>query len=98
MSVYQISLIFWQQVTIGEEAKSKLMETLSADVDFLTKLHLMDYSLLLGKYIYLFSHAFFFLLIIFQGFPHFTKLLLCGMQKYVSRKMPSFMMSISNKQ
>lgn len=60
MSVYQISLIFWQQVTIGEEAKSKLMETLSADVDFLTKLHLMDYSLLLGKYIYLFSHAFFF--------------------------------------
>ncbi|KAG5876136.1 hypothetical protein JTB14_029701 [Gonioctena quinquepunctata] len=36
------------KVSIGEEAKTKLMETLSADVDFLTKLHLMDYSLLLG--------------------------------------------------
>ncbi|XP_028132893.1 phosphatidylinositol 5-phosphate 4-kinase type-2 alpha isoform X1 [Diabrotica virgifera virgifera] len=36
------------KVTIGEEAKAKLMETLTADVDFLTKLHLMDYSLLLG--------------------------------------------------
>ncbi|XP_074026607.1 phosphatidylinositol 5-phosphate 4-kinase isoform X1 [Leptinotarsa decemlineata] len=36
------------KVSIGEEAKSKLMETLTADVDFLTKLHLMDYSLLLG--------------------------------------------------
>ncbi|KAL1501558.1 hypothetical protein ABEB36_006859 [Hypothenemus hampei] len=36
------------KVYIGEEAKSKLMETLTADVDFLTKLHLMDYSLLLG--------------------------------------------------
>ncbi|CAH0548615.1 unnamed protein product [Brassicogethes aeneus] len=36
------------KVYIGEEAKSKLMETLNADVDFLTKLHLMDYSLLLG--------------------------------------------------
>ncbi|XP_044764202.1 phosphatidylinositol 5-phosphate 4-kinase type-2 alpha [Coccinella septempunctata] len=36
------------KVYIGEEAKSKLMETLTADVEFLTKLHLMDYSLLLG--------------------------------------------------
>ncbi|XP_066153764.1 phosphatidylinositol 5-phosphate 4-kinase type-2 alpha isoform X2 [Euwallacea fornicatus] len=36
------------KVYIGEEAKAKLMETLTADVDFLTKLHLMDYSLLLG--------------------------------------------------
>ncbi|KAJ8917266.1 hypothetical protein NQ315_002283 [Exocentrus adspersus] len=36
------------KVYIGEEAKQKLMETLTADVDFLTKLHLMDYSLLLG--------------------------------------------------
>lgn len=34
---------------IGEEAKQKLLETLTADVEFLTKLHLMDYSLLLGK-------------------------------------------------
>lgn len=33
---------------IGEEAKQKLLETLTADVEFLTKLHLMDYSLLLG--------------------------------------------------
>ncbi|CAG9815117.1 unnamed protein product [Phaedon cochleariae] len=36
------------KVSIGDEAKSKLMETLNADVVFLTKLHLMDYSLLLG--------------------------------------------------
>ena len=37
------------KVHIGEEAKSKLMDTLAADVDFLAKLHLMDYSLLLGR-------------------------------------------------
>ncbi|XP_050448014.1 phosphatidylinositol 5-phosphate 4-kinase type-2 beta isoform X4 [Cataglyphis hispanica] len=36
------------KIYIGEEAKVKLIETLTADVDFLTKLHLMDYSLLLG--------------------------------------------------
>ncbi|XP_060804399.1 phosphatidylinositol 5-phosphate 4-kinase type-2 alpha isoform X2 [Amyelois transitella] len=36
------------RIDIGEAAKEKLLETLTADVDFLTKLHLMDYSLLLG--------------------------------------------------
>ncbi|CAG7836636.1 unnamed protein product, partial [Allacma fusca] len=36
------------RIYIGEEAKAKLMETLTADSEFLTKLHLMDYSLLLG--------------------------------------------------
>lgn len=36
------------KIYIGDEAKDKLLETLQADVDFLTKLHLMDYSLLLG--------------------------------------------------
>lgn len=36
------------RVDIGEAAKEKLLETLTADVEFLTKLHLMDYSLLLG--------------------------------------------------
>lgn len=36
------------KVYIGEEAKQKLLDTLTADVEFLTKLHLMDYSLLLG--------------------------------------------------
>ncbi|KAL6259805.1 phosphatidylinositol 5-phosphate 4-kinase type-2 alpha isoform X1 [Pogonomyrmex barbatus] len=36
------------KIYIGEEAKTKLIETLTADVDFLTRLHLMDYSLLLG--------------------------------------------------
>ncbi|BES92664.1 unnamed protein product [Nesidiocoris tenuis] len=36
------------KIYIGEEAKDKLLETLTADVDFLTRLHLMDYSLLLG--------------------------------------------------
>ncbi|XP_044001000.1 phosphatidylinositol 5-phosphate 4-kinase type-2 alpha isoform X1 [Aphidius gifuensis] len=36
------------KIFIGDEAKTKLIETLSADVDFLTRLHLMDYSLLLG--------------------------------------------------
>lgn len=36
------------KVYIGEDAKTKLLETLSADVGFLTRLHLMDYSLLLG--------------------------------------------------
>jgi 1-phosphatidylinositol-5-phosphate 4-kinase len=36
------------KIHIGEEAKGKLLETLAADVEFLTKLHIMDYSLLLG--------------------------------------------------
>ncbi|KAK5638652.1 hypothetical protein RI129_012947 [Pyrocoelia pectoralis] len=36
------------KVYIGDEAKHKLLNTLTADVEFLTKLHLMDYSLLLG--------------------------------------------------
>lgn len=36
------------KIYIGEDAKEKLLETLTADVGFLTKLHLMDYSLLLG--------------------------------------------------
>jgi len=36
------------KIHIGEEAKAKLMETLKADVNFLTSLHVMDYSLLLG--------------------------------------------------
>lgn len=36
------------KIYIGEDAKEKLLETLTADVEFLTKLHLMDYSLLLG--------------------------------------------------
>ncbi|GJQ79920.1 hypothetical protein Trydic_g18364 [Trypoxylus dichotomus] len=36
------------KVYIGDEARAKLMDTLTADVEFLTKLHLMDYSLLLG--------------------------------------------------
>ncbi|XP_023314099.1 phosphatidylinositol 5-phosphate 4-kinase type-2 alpha [Trichogramma pretiosum] len=36
------------KIYIGDEAKTKLINTLSADVEFLTHLHLMDYSLLLG--------------------------------------------------
>lgn len=36
------------KVTIGELAKHKLMETLTADVEFLAGLQLTDYSLLLG--------------------------------------------------
>ncbi|KAG0719081.1 Phosphatidylinositol 5-phosphate 4-kinase type-2 alpha [Chionoecetes opilio] len=36
------------KIHIGEEAKQQLMETLTADVEFLMRLHLMDYSLLLG--------------------------------------------------
>ncbi|XP_045611037.1 phosphatidylinositol 5-phosphate 4-kinase type-2 alpha isoform X2 [Procambarus clarkii] len=36
------------KIYIGEEAKLQLMETLTADVEFLMRLHLMDYSLLLG--------------------------------------------------
>ncbi|XP_063218948.1 phosphatidylinositol 5-phosphate 4-kinase type-2 alpha [Bacillus rossius redtenbacheri] len=36
------------KIYIGDDAKEKLLETLNADVEFLTKLHLMDYSLLLG--------------------------------------------------
>lgn len=36
------------KIYIGDDAKEKLLETLTADVEFLTKLHLMDYSLLLG--------------------------------------------------
>ncbi|XP_018911747.1 LOW QUALITY PROTEIN: phosphatidylinositol 5-phosphate 4-kinase type-2 alpha [Bemisia tabaci] len=36
------------KIYIGDDAKEKLLETLNADVGFLTNLHLMDYSLLLG--------------------------------------------------
>ncbi|KAI5753484.1 hypothetical protein M8J77_000597 [Diaphorina citri] len=36
------------KIVIGDEAKEKLLETLNADVEFLTNLHLMDYSLLVG--------------------------------------------------
>lgn len=36
------------KISIGNVAKQKLNETLSADVGFLTKLHLMDYSMLIG--------------------------------------------------
>lgn len=36
------------KMTIGEEAKEKLLDTLNADVGFLTKNEIMDYSLLLG--------------------------------------------------
>jgi len=36
------------KISIGPEAKEKLMETLAADVDFLNKNDIMDYSLLLG--------------------------------------------------
>ncbi len=36
------------KIHIGEEARAKLLETLAADVEFLTRLHIMDYSLLLG--------------------------------------------------
>ncbi len=36
------------KIHIGEDAKAKLLETLAADVEFLTRLHIMDYSLLLG--------------------------------------------------
>ena len=36
------------KLDIGKEAKDKLMDTLSNDVDLLTKLHIMDYSLLVG--------------------------------------------------
>ncbi|EEB19468.1 Phosphatidylinositol-4-phosphate 5-kinase type-2 alpha, putative [Pediculus humanus corporis] len=36
------------KIHIGDSAKEKLLETLTADVGFLSKLHLMDYSLLLG--------------------------------------------------
>lgn len=35
-------------VIIGEEAKAQLIEQLKADVEFLSSLHIMDYSLLLG--------------------------------------------------
>ena len=37
------------KIHIGDEAKARLMDTLRADVTFLTSLHLMDYSLLLGE-------------------------------------------------
>lgn len=36
------------KIHIGDYAKEKLLEVLTADVGFLSKLHLMDYSLLLG--------------------------------------------------
>ena len=36
------------RVIIGTEAKAQLMEQLRADVDFLSSLHIMDYSMLLG--------------------------------------------------
>ena len=36
------------KIRIGDEAKAKLIETMTADVEFLTKNDIMDYSLLLG--------------------------------------------------
>eukprot|EP00092_Neocalanus_flemingeri_P002776 GFUD01002973.1.p1 GENE.GFUD01002973.1~~GFUD01002973.1.p1 ORF type:complete len:409 (-),score=65.27 GFUD01002973.1:159-1385(-) len=36
------------KICIGEEGKEALMETLAADVEFLVKLNIMDYALLLG--------------------------------------------------
>jgi len=36
------------KIHIGEDAKQTLMETLTADVEFLMRLNLMDYSILLG--------------------------------------------------
>merc|ERR1719348_1815330 len=36
------------KIRIGDEAKGKLIETMTADVEFLTKNEIMDYSLLLG--------------------------------------------------
>jgi len=36
------------KICIGEEGKEALLETLTADVEFLTRLNIMDYSLLLG--------------------------------------------------
>ena len=45
------------KVTIGPEAKKMVMETLNADVAFLAKNQLMDYSLILGvhnRYLLLF--------------------------------------------
>lgn len=36
------------KIVIGLDAKQKLNERLAADVEFLTKLHLMDYSMLIG--------------------------------------------------
>lgn len=36
------------KIFIGEEAKERILEILSADVEFLSKLNLMDYSLLVG--------------------------------------------------
>ncbi|KAM7341451.1 phosphatidylinositol 5-phosphate 4-kinase isoform 1-T6 [Cochliomyia hominivorax] len=36
------------RIEIGESAKTKLMDVLTNDVELLTKLHIMDYSLLVG--------------------------------------------------
>ncbi|XP_059140450.1 phosphatidylinositol 5-phosphate 4-kinase type-2 alpha-like [Physella acuta] len=36
------------KIHIGPEEKKKLLETLQSDVDFLSSLHLMDYSLIVG--------------------------------------------------
>ena len=36
------------KIRIGDDAREKLLETLTADVEFLTKNAIMDYSLLLG--------------------------------------------------
>jgi len=36
------------KISIGELAKEEFLETLQADVDWLTKMNLMDYSLLIG--------------------------------------------------
>lgn len=44
----ELFLISGLRISIGPIAKQKLNETLTADVEFLTKLHLMDYSLLIG--------------------------------------------------
>uniref|UniRef100_T1GP07 1-phosphatidylinositol-5-phosphate 4-kinase n=1 Tax=Megaselia scalaris TaxID=36166 RepID=T1GP07_MEGSC len=37
-----------KKIQIGQDAKEKLFQTLQNDIDFLKKLHIMDYSLLVG--------------------------------------------------
>lgn len=46
------------RVVVARELKERLMKLLRSDTDFLSKLHLMDYSLLVGSYFWSFFSLF----------------------------------------
>ena len=48
------------KLLLPEDARQKLIDMLNADTEFLAKLRLMDYSLLVGVFFFFFLEKFFF--------------------------------------